>query len=55
MKKAIPKTVGGKRAGAGWIVASAKTVPPAATPAAWDRKLRRVEAAGIAVVFSEST
>jgi len=35
-------------------VASARAVPPAATPAACDRKRRRVAAAGIGVLFSES-
>jgi hypothetical protein len=34
------------------IVASARTVPPAATPAACERNRRRVETAGEVVLFS---
>src|SRR5258708_6699458 len=42
---------GAAAAGTGGIVASARTVPPAATPAAWDRKCRRVETAGAVMLL----
>ena len=39
-------------ADAGGIVAGVRTAPPAATPAAWDRKRRRVGSTGIDVLLS---